>query len=95
MAGDYAPRIEDDERYGKLREERRARRRLRRSPTRAARPQASEAPGDEQLTWSELQERAREIIVGERSRIDNDEHIDASAITAGTAIRPGSGHHAS
>jgi hypothetical protein len=46
MAGDQGPKIEDDKRYGKLREERRARRKLRRSPTRAARPQVSEAPGD-------------------------------------------------
>jgi hypothetical protein len=50
MAGDHGPKIEDDERYGKLREERRARRRLRRSPTRAARAQASEASGGEELS---------------------------------------------
>jgi hypothetical protein len=50
MAGEHAPKIEDDERYGKLRVEWRARRRLRRSPTWAARPQASEASEDEELS---------------------------------------------
>jgi hypothetical protein len=56
MAGPYGPTIEDDEPYEKLREVGRARRRLRGSPTKAARPQASEAP--EEPFQSELQGRA-------------------------------------
>jgi hypothetical protein len=57
MAGDYGPTIEDAELYEKLREVARARKRLRGSPTQAARPQASEAL--EEPSWSQLQERAR------------------------------------
>jgi len=56
MAGDYGPTIEDDGPYEKLREAGRARRRLRGSSTKAARPRASEAP--EEPSQSELQERA-------------------------------------
>jgi len=50
MAGDHGLKIEGDDRYRKLREERRARRRLRRRPARASRPYASEALEDEELS---------------------------------------------
>lgn len=44
MAGDYGPNTEKDETYEKLHEVGRARKRLRGSPTRTARTQASGAP---------------------------------------------------
>jgi hypothetical protein len=75
MAGDYGPTIEDDLLYAKLREVGRARKRLRGSPTQAARPRASEAL--EEPVLERVARACQGIIVGGRFRTDKDMPIDA------------------
>jgi hypothetical protein len=80
MAKDHGPNIRDDEQYEKLREEGASKEkaaRIANTDRSAAGKRGGTTSEYEELTKDELQERARDIGIEGRSKMDKDELIDA------------------
>lgn len=80
MAKDHGPSIKDDEQYESLREEGMGKEkaaRIANTPRDEAAEKGGQAPPYEEWTVDELRDRAAEIGIEGRSKMDKDELIDA------------------
>lgn len=80
MAKDHGPSIKDDEQYESLREEGMGKEkaaRIANTPRDEAAEKGGQAPPYEEWTVDELRDRAAEIGIESRSKMDKDELIDA------------------
>lgn len=80
MAKDHGPSIKDDEQYESLREQGMGKEkaaRIANTPRDEAAKKGGQAPRYEEWTVDELRDRAAEIGIEGRSKMDKDELIDA------------------
>lgn len=80
MAKDHGPQIKDDEQYEKLREQGMSKEkaaRIANTPRKEAGRKGGKSPAYEDWSRDDLYEKAKEVGIDGRSKMDKDELIDA------------------
>lgn len=80
MAKDHGPQIKDDEQYEKLREQGMSKEkaaRIANTPRKEAGKKGGKSPAYEDWSKGDLYEKAKEVGIEGRSKMDKDELIDA------------------